>query len=738
MKLQAMTAQEVKDSKTYLEWGLSEEEYQEITKQIGRLPNYTETGIYSGMWSEHCSYKSSASILRNFYTQGDQVVQGPGEGAGTLDIGDGQGVVFKMESHNSPSAVEPYEGAATGVGGVVRDVFSIGAQPIALVDSLRFGPLTDSHEQKLVSQAIKGIADYGNILGIPSLAGELKFDPAYRKTPLINAMCVGLVDVDKMHKGLASGVGNKLLYVGATTGRDGIHGASFSSKEVTDEGQGSAVQAGDPHKEEVLIDAYMTMLDRYQDGIIGMQDMGAAGLVSSSSEMVEKAGLGLSLDMDQVPMREKGMTAYELLLSESQERMLLCVKPDYVEDISQIFWQAGLEASVIGEVTEGDRYQVFQQGEKVVDLPVKSLASGVPELTYEAKQPEWMASDQDDDYKPVISSIEEASLSILASDDFSSKQSVFNQFDSLAKNQTLRQPGSDSGLVRIPNTDKAVALTADGNSRYVYLNPEVGGQIAVSEAARNIVASGAKPLGMTDGLNYGNINNPEVYYSFEQSCLGISQACEVLDTPVVSGNVSLNNGPFDTPIYPSPIVGMVGLLKDYRKILANQFTSGDQAIYLLGETGADFAGSLIQKIQEDRIFGSPRINLYQEKQNQDFVLTANDQGLLEASHDLSEGGLFVHLLKMAFGTDYGFDLDSNLTKEDLFSETQSRFILAVDASKQADFEALVQEADVKVQKIGQTKEADQIKVNLADGTREELSKKELEIIWSQAFDQKFD
>lgn len=308
------------------------------------------------MWSEHCSYKSSSSILKGFHTKGEQVVQGPGEGAGTLDIGDGQGIVFKIESHNSPSALERYEGAATGVGGVVRDIFSIGAQPIALMASLRFGNLVDNHEKRLVKEATRGIADYGNSLGVPSVGGEIKFDPAYRKTPLVNAMCIGLVDINKMHKGIAEGVGNKILYVGSATGRDGIHGASFSSKEVTDQGQGSAVQAGDPHKDQVLIDCYMTMLENYQEGIVGMQDMGAAGLVSSSSEMVEKAGTGIKLFMEDVPMREEGMTAYELLLSESQERMLLCVKADYVDGINEIFHQAGLHSAVIGEVTDTDRY----------------------------------------------------------------------------------------------------------------------------------------------------------------------------------------------------------------------------------------------------------------------------------------------------------------------------------------------------------------------------------------------
>lgn len=734
MKRQAMTSQEVKDSKIYLEWGLSEVEYQAICQQIGRLPNYTETGIYSGMWSEHCSYKSSTPILKGFHTEGKQVVQGPGEGAGTLDIGDGQGIVFKIESHNSPSALEPYEGAATGVGGVVRDIFSIGAQPIALLDSLRFGNLKDNHEKRLVKEAIRGIADYGNTLGVPTLGGEIKFDQSYSKTPLVNAMCVGLVDIDKMHKGVAEGIGNKILYVGSATGRDGIHGASFSSKEVTDKGQGSAVQAGDPYKEQVLIDRYMIMLERYQDGIVGMQDMGAAGLVSSSSEMVEKAGSGIKLYMEDVPMREEGMTAYELLLSESQERMLLCVKPDYVDRINDVFHQAGLHSVVIGEVTDTERYQVFHEGEMVVDLPVKSIASGVPKPTYQSRQPERMAENQEN-YKPLVESIELTTKQLLATEDLASKKVLFSQFDSKAKNNTLVGPGTNAGIIRIPGSRKAIAMTTDCNSRYVYLDPEVGGKIAVSEAARNIVSTGVKPLGITDGLNYGNINNPEVYYEMSESARGIAEACRLLDTPVVSGNVSLNNGSSSKPIYPTPIIGMIGLLKDYSQLMTNKITSAGQLIYLLGDTEDDFAGSVIQKVQEGRIFGRPRIDMVQEKAHQDFVLKANEMKLIQSAHDISEGGLLINLLEMAFETDFAFNLSIDLDKELLFSESQSRFILIVDPKDQESFEESARNLPIKV--IGQTVSDESIKIDLVDNV-ETLNKTELEQIWSQALENKLD
>lgn len=728
MKSQLMTAEEIRDSKVYLDWGLSEAEYQAIQEQLGRLPNYTETGIYSGMWSEHCSYKSSKAILKNFYTEGEQVIQGPGEGAGIIDIGDDQGIVFKMESHNSPSALEPYEGAATGLGGVVRDVFSMGATPIAGVNSLRFGDLKTDREKYLVTQAVQGIADYGNILGLPTLAGEVKFDTVYAKRPLVNAMCVGLIDTNKLHKGVAAGEDNVIIYVGSSTGRDGIHGASFSSKEVDEkEGQGSAVQAGDPFKEKVLIDAYLKMLDLYQDDIVGMQDMGAAGIVSSSSEMADKGQSGIELNMDDVPTRENRMTAYEILLSESQERMLLCVKKGAEDKINQLFKSYGLHSAVIGRVTTDGQYRVFQHGEVVVDVPVESLSEGVPSRTYEAKDPKRNVTDGI--YIPEVKDVEKEIEDLLSSPDIASAKALYSQFDSHAGNNTLVSPSADAGLIRIEETDKAVAMTADCNSRYVYLNPKIGGQIAISECARNIVATGATPLGATDCLNFGNPENPEVYFEFRESCSGISKACEVLNTPIVSGNVSLNNGGIDQPIYPTPTIGMIGLIKDYNKILANRLTNEDQLIYVIGETKDDYAGSVIQKLKENRLFGDLSHDLTVEKAHQAAVLKANEDRLLSSAHDISEGGLLIALLEMSFETDYSFEIEVDLTKAQLFSESQSRFIVTVDQSHKEAFEKLVENLQVTL--IGRTTTSSQAVVNLPDETVT-LDKENLEIIWGQA------
>jgi len=708
MKLQAMTPEEVKTSKIYQDWGLSEKEYREINRLLGRLPNYTETGIFSGMWSEHCSYKTSKPILKNFYTEGKQVVQGPGEGAGIVDIGDNQGIVFKMESHNSPSAVEPYEGAATGVGGVVRDVFSMGAQPIALVDSLRFGDLKEPLTKRTVDGAIAGIADYGNRLGVPTVAGETKFDPTYNGNPLVNAMCVGLVDQDSIYKGIADGTGNTIMYVGSTTGRDGIHGASFSSKEFNDENkdQGSAVQAGDPFKEKRLIDACLELLNNHKDKVIGMQDMGAAGLVSSSSEMAEKAGKGMELNMDLVPQREVDMSAYELLLSESQERMLVCVEKGSEEEVKELFDRYNLYAVSIGQVIDEESYKVYQNGELVVDVPVDVLADKVPTNRVDSVKPKRLEVFQaEDTFVPEVSSIEETLETLLYSSDLASKEFLYSQYDSMAKNNTLAGPGSDAGIIRIKGTEKALAITSDGNSRYVYLDPYQGGQIAVSEAARNIVASGGQPLAITDCLNFGVISNPEIFYEFEESSKGISNACETLDTPVISGNVSLNNASAQGSIYPTPIVGMVGLIKSVKQILGQQLNNDGDLIYMIGDTNDDFSGSVIQKLQAGEISGLLDFDIKQEGLNQSFVYQANQQALLSAAHDLSEGGLLVGLSEMAFGSDFGFDVSVDLADSQLFSEMQSRFVVTVAPENQDKFEAFIESMDQKavVHFIGKTK-----------------------------------
>lgn len=736
MKLQAMTPEEVKSSKIYQEWGLTDHEYETIASTLGRLPNYTEMGIFSGMWSEHCSYKTSKPVLRNFYTEGRQVLQGPGEGAGIIDIGDNQGIAFKMESHNSPSAVEPYEGAATGVGGVVRDIFSMGATPIALVDSLRFGDVKNERTKYLVEQAVKGIADYGNTLGVPTVAGEVKFDASYNQNPLVNAMCIGLVEHDGIFNGIADGVGNTIMYVGSTTGRDGINGASFSSKEFGEENkdQGSAVQAGDPFKEKRLIDAFVEMMAEFKDDIIGIQDMGAAGLVSSSAEMAEKAGKGMKLNVDLVPQREEGMTAYEMLLSESQERMLLCVKKGSEERIIRLFEGYDLYAASIGEVTDDNQYRVYQNDELVVDVPIALLADGAPTNLIPSHEPDRIqAAKERAAFVPDIASVQETLTELLVNPDLADKSSLYSQFDHMAQNNTVAGPGSDAGIIRIKGTEKALAITADGNGRYVYLDPYKGGQIAVSESARNIVASGGLPLAITDCLNFGNVKDPEVFYELQESSKGISDACRNLNTPVISGNVSLNNANPGGSIYPTPIIGMVGLVEHLDHILPQRFAQAEAAIYLVGDTGNDFAGSVIQKLQTGEIYGQLQFDMEAEKANQAFVYQANKQGLLLSAHDLSEGGLLFGLMRKAFASGFGFDVSVPFTDAQLFSETQSRFVVTVAQERQAEFDALVSTVglEASIQRIGATTKQQTGLVQTQE-SRTQLDITGLEAKWRQA------
>ena len=505
--LKEPTAEEIKKKRIYAEWGLTDEEYRMIEEDIlGRMPNYTETGLFSVMWSEHCSYKNSKPVLRKFPTSGPHVLQGPGEGAGIVDIGDGLAVVFKAESHNHPSAVEPYEGAATGVGGIIRDIFSMGARPIALLDSLRFGELDNPRTKYLLEEVVAGIGGYGNCIGIPTVGGEIAFDPCYEGNPLVNAMCVGLIEHKHIQKGQAAGVGNSIMYVGAKTGRDGIHGATFASEEFNqeEEQQRSAVQVGDPFMEKLLLEACLELILHHSDSLIGIQDMGAAGLVSSSAEMASKAGSGLILTLDEVPQRETGMTPYEMMLSESQERMLICVKSGEEEKIQELFQKYDLDAVTIGKVTDDGQYRLYHQGEEVANLPVDALAEDAPVYHKEMKEPARIAEFQQlAPYQPVIEEPGQVLLDLLQQPTIASKRSIYETYDSQVQTNTVVRPGSDAAVMRVRGTNKALAMTTDCNARYLYLDPKIGGQIAVAEAARNIIASGGKPLAITDCLNYG-------------------------------------------------------------------------------------------------------------------------------------------------------------------------------------------------------------------------------------------
>ncbi len=717
MKISEPTPQEIKEHKIYAEWGLTDEEYRLIAEDIlGRMPNYTETGLFSVMWSEHCSYKNSKPVLRKFPTSGPQVLQGPGEGAGIVDIGDGKAVVFKAESHNHPSAVEPYEGAATGVGGIIRDIFSMGARPIAILDSLRFGELDNSRTKYLLEEVVAGISGYGNCIGIPTVGGEVSFDPCYEGNPLVNAMCVGLIEHKDIQKGQAKGVGNAIMYVGAKTGRDGIHGATFASEEFVEgqEQQRSAVQVGDPFMEKLLLEACLELILEHQDILVGIQDMGAAGLVSSSAEMASKAGSGLKLYLDDVPQRETGMTPYEMMLSESQERMLICVKKGAEKEVEELFSKYELDAVTIGEVTDDGLYRLYHHGVEVANLPVDALAEDAPTYYKEYVEPARIkAFAEMEDFTPVVEDATATLLQLLQQPTIASKKMIYETYDSQVRTNTVVTPGSDAAVLRVRGTNKALAMTTDCNARYLYLNPEIGGQIAVAEAARNIVASGGQPLAITDCLNYGSPDKPEGFWELWTSADGISAACRTLNTPVISGNVSLYNETNGKAIYPTPVIGMVGLIADTKDITTQDFKASDDLIYIVGETFADFNGTEIQKMQKGLIEGKLMdFDLATEKVNQDLVLKAIQTGLVTSAHDCAEGGLAVALAECTFKNGFGLNVAVKMPKENLFAETQSRFVLSVKKEKQAAFEKLAKD---KATLIGKVTDDGEIKIQALDG-----------------------
>lgn len=732
MKLEP-TAQEIKDQRIYAGWGLTDEEYRLISEDIlGRLPNYTETGLFSVMWSEHCSYKNSKSVLRKFPTDGPQVLQGPGEGAGIVDIGDNQAVVFKAESHNHPSAVEPYEGAATGVGGIIRDIFSMGARPIAVLDSLRFGELTTERTKYLLEEIVAGISGYGNCIGIPTVGGEVAFDPCYEGNPLVNAMCVGLIDHKDIQKGQAKGVGNSIMYVGAKTGRDGIHGATFASEEFVEgeEQQRSAVQVGDPFMEKLLLEACLELILDHSDILVGIQDMGAAGLVSSSSEMASKAGSGLKLYLDDVPQRETHMTPYEMMLSESQERMLICVEQGHEDEVVELFKRYELDAVTIGEVTDDGLYRLYHHGEEVANLPVDALAEDAPVYENEKREPARIHEFANmTDFKPEVTDASETLLALLQQPTIASKRMIYETYDSQVRTNTVVRPGSDAAVLRVRGTNKALAMTTDCNARYLYLNPEIGGQIAVAEAARNIVASGGQPLAITDCLNYGSPEKPEGFWELWTSADGISEACRTLNTPVISGNVSMYNETNGKAIYPTPMIGMVGLIEDLSHITTQEFKAAGDLVYLVGETKADFNGTEIQKMQKGLIEGKLMdFDLAVEKANQDLVLSAIKADLVASAHDCAEGGLAVAVAESTFTNQLGVDITVEMPVENLFAETQSRFVLSVKPEKQAEFEAL---AGDKAVKIGEVTNTGDLKLTALGGEINVATKK-AEELWEEA------
>ncbi|ARU63845.1 phosphoribosylformylglycinamidine synthase II [Tumebacillus avium] len=675
---------------------------------MGRQPNYTETGIYSVMWSEHCSYKSSRPVLKKFPTSGPHVLQGPGENAGIIDIGDNLAVSFKIESHNHPSAIEPYQGAATGVGGIIRDVFTMGARPIALLNSLRFGEIEGDdnvHNRYLFSNVVAGIAGYGNCIGIPTVGGEVVFDDRYRHNPLVNAMCVGIMTHDEIAKGFASGVGNPVLAVGARTGRDGIHGATFASTEDPHSKERSAVQVGDPFMEKLLLEACLELIAT--GDVIGIQDMGAAGLTSSSSEMAARAGSGIELDMTKVPCREEGMTPYEMMLSESQERMLVVMEQGKEHIATEIFEKWGLEAAVIGRVTDDSMLRLKWGEETVAEIVVSTLVDDAPVYHRPSQRPAYLDATLAFDAASVSvpDNLTDTLHELLRTPTIASKEYVYQQYDYMVRTNTVVRPGSDAAVVSIRGTKKALAMSTDGNGRYVYLNPYTGGAHTIAESARNLICSGARPMAVTDCLNYSSPEKPEIFYQFEESCAGISEACRVLDTPVISGNVSLYNQTNDVDIYPTPIIGMVGLIEDTDHITTQAFKAAGSKVYLIGPSATgQIGGSEYLRVVHGTVAGdAPPLDLNVEKAVQHATLTAIQSGLIASAHDLAEGGLSVALAESAIGGKIGATIEiasQQRLDEILFGEAGSRIIVEVKQENEAAFEALFTENNVTVTPLG--------------------------------------
>ena len=758
------------------------EEYKKVIELLGREPNLVELGVFSAMWSEHCSYKSSRLHLKKFPTKAPWVVQGPGENAGVILVDEEKGIcaVFKVESHNHPSYIEPFHGAATGVGGIVRDVFTMGARPVALADSLRFGEIEkrfikDKNLRKkmkyLVKGVVSGISHYGNCLGLPTVAGDTYFDFCYQTNPLVNVFCLGYALKDKIFYARASGVGNKVLYVGNKTGRDGIKGAVMASEEFEKEEENSKkvkVQIGDPFIEKLLMEATLEAMEK--DCILAIQDMGAAGLTSSSVEMASRGGVGIKLELDKVPTREKNMTPYELLLSESQERMLIIAKPGKEKEIEKIFKKYGLEATIIGEIIKEPRFICYFKQEKVCDLPVDILTEKAPVYFRPMKKPKYLDKIQNldifsidkyylqDDPKSILETLGEkeyqklllksikenfpkVAKELLKSPTIASKRWIYEQYDHMVQTNTVVYPGSDAAVLRIKfpknlgskniefvTSKKGVAISADCNSRYVFLDPYEGGKIAVAEAARNVVCSGAKPLAITNCLNFASPEDPEIMYQFVKATDGMAEACKILQTPVVSGNVSFYNETKDEKpehpfkeyaqkraIFPTPLVVCVGVLNDVKQRLTKAFKQAGNYIVLLGLPEGNISGSEYQKLITKTLSGKPKIDLNFEKRLQDFVLELHMKNLLESAHDVSEGGLFVSLCEMAFGDTFnkekGFEINinSDIRPDFLyFGEDQSLILIEVKPEDLNKVLNLAYEKAIPFEVLGQVKENEAI------------------------------
>lgn len=696
---------------------LTLEEFENIKQILGREPNYVEIGIFSAMWSEHCSYKSSKKYLSGFPTKAPWVIQGPGENAGVIDIGDGYAAVFKMESHNHPSFIEPYQGAATGVGGILRDVFTMGARPIANMNSIRFASIegnspTAQKHRYLLRGVVAGIGGYGNCMGVPTIGGETTFEECYAGNNLVNAFTLGLAKADEIFYGKAEGLGNPVMYVGSKTGRDGLGGAVMSSASFTEDSESKrpTVQVGDPFTEKLLLEACLELFKK--DLIIGIQDMGAAGLTSSSFEMAGRSGSGMIMHLDKVPAREEGMTPYDFMLSESQERMLICAKKGCEQAIIDIFEKWELDVAVIGEVTGTGNMELFWHGEKVAEVPVQPVSEQAPVLDRPVKEPEYLKEIANITLDKKISN-QEAFDMMFSDMEVVDKSWVYSQYDSMVQTNTIKGPGSlDGSSIRIKETGRALSMSADCNTRFCYINPQLGAAAAVMESGRNVAMTGAVPKAITDCLNFGNPQNPEVMWQFKECCEGIKKACSALNTPVIGGNVSLYNETNGVGVFPTPSIAMVGVNEDANKVLPSCFQKNGSTIYLLGDTKAEFGGSLFMKKVYGKVAGThPEVDFEKELKLWNLVIEANKQGLLNAAKDVNVGGLAISAAKMAVVGNKGVEIIAPLNDaKDIFSETLSRAIVEVSYENEEAFENLVSSVGQYCIKIGKV-QGDTIIIN---------------------------
>jgi phosphoribosylformylglycinamidine synthase len=717
--------------------GLSSEEYEKIKSILGREPNITELGIFSVMWSEHCSYKSSRYWLKNLPTRGDRILIGPGENAGVIDIGDGLAIAMKIESHNHPSFVEPYQGAATGVGGILRDIFTMGARPIAVLNSLRFGDLKNPKTHYIVGGVVAGIAGYGNPFGVPTIGGEVYFEPCYNGNPLVNVMAIGIMRHDRVQRGRAEGVGNPVVIVGSTTGRDGIHGAAFASRELSDNSMEDrpSVQIGDPFTEKKLLEA---CLELYESGyLVGIQDMGAAGLTCSTSEMAARAGTGMKIDLDRVPLRESKMTPYEIMLSESQERMLIVVKKGYEDKAREIFEKWDLKFAIIGEVTDGKTMgvgihsrtpllQVKMDGQVVAEIPTTALTDEAPLYQRPLSKPDYLQRTAPFDLEkiPLPANPQEVFLTLLGSDNIRSKRPIYQQYDHMIlTNTVLRPEEGDAAVLRIKESEnKAVAFTTDGNGRYCYLNPRRGAQITVAEAARNVTCVGALPIAITDGLNFGSPEQPEVMWQFVETIEGLKIACTALGTPITGGNVSFYNETSGNAVYPTPIIGMLGLVEDVRHITGQRFKDPGDLIILLGENKGEISGSEYLKVIHQQVIGEgPSLDLEREKNLQKACLKAIRSGIIKSAHDTSQGGLAICLAECCLtGREsrkperigISVKLTDSLRWDCLlFGEDQTRIVVSLNPSHLENLKEMAHEFKVPLTILGEVTNDGAFRVN---------------------------